>query len=182
MSNSPAPATTENKPAGAKPFIYARKNKTNILALWPETNPDKKRDLNGKITLTKDVGSVKAGADIPISGFIKAQTADPSKKFITFSAKGDNGYEQIAIANVVNSRSDDEPVYFDSLVVHVGKGENEEIISARLTLEATPEFATSIGFKSARIARPAKEAPAAGAESAAAAPAAAQEEASGPSY
>jgi hypothetical protein len=170
MSNSPAPATTENKPAGAAPVIRGVKGGQQRLSLWLETAEGKKNQLNGKLD------------DKQIFGFIKARKDDASKKFITLSARNaEGGYDQVAIGNPVNSRGDDEPVYFDSFVFHIGKGDDEDTLGARLTKSATDEFAKEVGFTSARVARPAKESTAS-ADAKAAEPAAAQAEEASPSF
>ncbi|GIL13712.1 MAG: hypothetical protein BroJett038_24320 [Chloroflexota bacterium] len=96
-----------------------------------------------------------------VTGFIN-QRKDASKApFITLSARtidqgsGEPSYKQVATGNAMNQRSDDQEVYFDTILFNTEDG---KVVQARVTKAMSAEMHKAIGFANEIVARPAKDA------------------------
>lgn len=68
---------------------------------------------------------------------------------------GEPSYKQVATGNAMNQRSDDQEVYFDTILFNTEDG---KVVQARVTKTMSAEMHKAIGFANEIVARPAKDA------------------------
>lgn len=81
-------------------------------------------------------------------------TGEVKPNFLTLSEPHGSGdattWKEIGFGNAVNKRKDGQPVYFDEVLLSVGK----EVFGARLTKHADDEMQRKLGFQEPRQERP----------------------------
>ena len=160
------PENNAEKPQVARPVMRSVVNRDGkwfeTAVLWKNANPDSKAAFSGQIDINGD------GRREHVFGFINDRKDGSGGKVISLTTNytnpqsGEMGFRQVAIGNVVNHRSDDKPVYFDTVLFNPvdesGKTiEGSTPVSVYVTKDCDAEFHAKLGFASARVDRPKKE-------------------------
>ena len=165
MTNATQTNATEAsaKEKGPSPFLRAISKGgdgayAGVLSLWPHAE-GAKTHMHGY--------AVVAGKSEQVIGFFNDKDGKKSislKQFVEGADGAEGSWKVLGYGNAVNSNKNGEPVFFDTVVFNIdGKS-----VGARVTSAADQSLRDKIGFTSAQVQRPAKEAEA----EAAAAPAA----------
>ncbi len=136
-------------------------------ALWPSSNPDSKAVMTGYI----DLGTSQTRA--PVFAFVnerKDKEGQLGSTFLSLSSPitnhttGEITYVRVAIGNLVNTRADGEPVFYDTVIFNAIDEEGKPLadtppISVRVTDACDTTLHRKLGFTHARLPRPLREAP-----------------------
>lgn len=158
MTNAQATDTSETnqvaeaKEKGPSPFLRGVSKGPNGFAttvcLWAHAE-GAKTHMHGFV--------LTGGKQEQVTGFFNDKDGKKSIALSAFKdgADGAEGkWEKLGYGNAVNSNKNGDPVYFDTVVFNIGG----ETIGARVTKATDQGLRDKIGFTSALIARPAKEA------------------------
>jgi hypothetical protein len=146
--------SNEQTPGAKEPNLPVLRNKDDV-ALWPTKAGDKAL-LSGHITLD--------GQKIQVRAFRNDTDRDGNTLAHPYLSLTTNAAPQgeppqwkaVAYGNAVNTRKDDKPVYFDQIIFNVAG--SDKTFSAYAGKGCTDEFHQQLGFTSAQVQRPEKQA------------------------
>src|SRR5260363_203404 len=133
---------------------------------WPSTHPESRYAMTGYIEL--GLGNAR----VPVCAFINERKRSDSQAggpFISLSTRttdlstGEIGYAQVALGNVVNTRSDGGEVFYDTVIFNPVDADGKNIphstpITVWVTDACDAALHRALGFTHARLPRP-KERP-----------------------